>query len=85
MVASETGCVDQFERGEGRLLRMVDGTELANPLVGHGSHGRLAEVGVARVGLDAREPVEKRALSRTLITNDADLHGSIRECEGRWE
>ena len=62
---------------------MVDLAERLDARVGDGGHGALAGVGQRRIGRHARQPVEQRALARSLIADQSDFHG-LRSSAACW-
>ena len=77
MRAAEARRIDEFERGQRDLLGMIDFAERLDAFVRHDRHRALRSMGQRRIGLDAGEPFEQRALAGALITDDANLHGSL--------
>ena len=66
--------VEEFNRGRRGLLRPKVGRQPVQACVGDARDADLPALTGRRIRLDARQPLENRALSRSRKARDADFH-----------
>ena len=71
---TQAGRIEKGDLGVLCLLRLELGRHFGQPFIRDVPHAGLALLDLRRVRLDARQPLEKRALSRPGISDQSDFH-----------